>query len=79
MFDGHHTVLPPGFLPETAIHPISVARSDVGEAGDLPHAPSVPRGSTGRRTLRNWYVAAAALARIWRRPNREPFSRLLRS
>src|ERR1700730_4005866 len=60
MFDGHHTVLPPGFLPETAIHPISVARSDVGEAGDLPHAPSVPRGSTGRRTPRNWYVAAAA-------------------
>src|ERR1700682_2341254 len=55
MFDDRHTVLPQGFRPETAIHPV-----DVGEAGDLRDAQSLPRGSTGRRTRRNWYVAVAA-------------------
>src|ERR1700682_5933679 len=55
MFDDRHTVLPQGFRPETAIHPV-----DVGEAGDLRDAQSLPRGSTGLRTRRNWYVAAAA-------------------
>src|SRR5229473_3019081 len=55
MFDDRHTVLPQGTRPETDIHPV-----DVGKAGDLGDAPNVPRGSMGRRTRRNWYVAAAA-------------------
>jgi multidrug efflux system membrane fusion protein len=55
MFDDRHTVLPQGTRPETDIHPV-----DVGKAGDLRDAQSLPRGSTGHRTRRNWYVAAAA-------------------
>src|SRR5712671_2795042 len=55
MFDDRHTVLPQGTRPETDIHPV-----DVGKAGDLRDAQSLPRGSTGLRTRRNWYVAAAA-------------------
>src|SRR5258708_9418395 len=54
MFDDRHTVLPQGTRPETDIHPV-----DVGKAGDLWHAQSLPRGSMGLRTRRNWYVAAA--------------------
>jgi RND family efflux transporter MFP subunit len=60
MFDDRHTVLPQGTLPETDIHPAPVTRSDIGNAGDLRDAQSLPRGPTGRRTRRNWYVAAAA-------------------
>src|SRR5229473_6025971 len=60
MFDDRHTVLPQGTLPETDIHPVPVTRSDIGKAGDLRDAQSLPRGSTGLRTRRNWYVAAAA-------------------
>jgi hypothetical protein len=60
MFDDRHTMLPQGTRPETDIHPVSLTRSDVGKAGDLRDAQSLPRGSTGRRTRRNWYVAAAA-------------------
>jgi hypothetical protein len=85
MFDDRHTVLPQGTRPETDIHPV-----DVGKAGDLRDAQSLPRGSTGLRTRRNWSVAAAAgailvgpasgvLARIRRCPNREPLRRRLRS
>jgi hypothetical protein len=59
MFDDRHTMLPQGALPETDIHPVPVTRSDIGKAGDLRDAPSVPQGSTGLRTRRNWYVAAA--------------------
>src|SRR5260370_17874130 len=55
MFDDRHTLLPQGTRPETDIH-----RVDVGKAGDLRDAQSQPRGSTGPRTQRNWYVAAAA-------------------
>src|SRR5258705_2931217 len=55
MFDDRHTVLPPGTRPDTDIHPV-----DVGKAGDLRDARSLPRGSTGLRTRRNWYAAAAA-------------------
>lgn len=54
MFDDRHTMLPQGTLPETDIHPV-----DVGKAGDLRDAQGLPRGSTGLRTRRNWYVAAA--------------------
>jgi RND family efflux transporter MFP subunit len=60
MFDDRHTVLPQGTLPETDIHPTPVIRSGIGKAGDLRDAQSLPRGSMGRRTRRNWYVAAAA-------------------
>ena len=60
MFDDRHTMLPQGTLPETDIHPVPVTRSDIGKAGDVRDAPSVPQGSTGLRTQRNWYVAAAA-------------------
>jgi multidrug efflux system membrane fusion protein len=60
MLDDRHTMLPPGALPETDIHPVPVSRSEIGNVGDLRDAPSVPQGSTGRRTRRNWYVAAAA-------------------
>src|SRR5260221_4358927 len=60
MFDDRHTALPQGTLLETDIHPVLVTRSDIGKARDLRDAPSVPHGSTGRRTRRNWYVAAAA-------------------
>src|SRR5260370_22820254 len=60
MFDVRHTVLPQGTLPETDIHPAPVTRSDIGKAGDLRDAQSLPRGPMGRRTRRNWYVAAAA-------------------
>ena len=60
MFDDRHTVLPQGTLPETDIHPAPVTRSGIGKAGDLRDAQSLPRGSMGRRTRRNWYVAAAA-------------------
>src|SRR5882724_1447371 len=59
MFDDRHTVLPQGTRPETDIHPV-----DVGKAGDLRNAQGLPRGSTGLRTRRNWYVAAAAGAVI---------------
>src|SRR3981189_1539603 len=55
MFDDRHTMLPQGTRPETDIHPV-----DVGKAGDLRDAQSLPRGSTGLRTRRNWFVAAAA-------------------
>ena len=55
MFDDRHTVLPQATRPETDIQPV-----DVGKAGDLRDAQSLPRGSTGLRTRRNWYVAAAA-------------------
>src|SRR5712675_2824790 len=55
MFDDRHTLLPSGHLLETDIHPV-----DVGKAGDLRDAQSLPRGRTARRTRRNWYVAAAA-------------------
>ena len=55
MLDDRHTVLPQGTRPETDIHPV-----DVGKAADLRDAQSLPRGSMGRRTRRNWYVAAAA-------------------
>jgi hypothetical protein len=55
MFDDRHTVLPQGTRPEADIHPV-----DVGKAGDLRDAQSLPRGSTGLPTRRNWYVAAAA-------------------
>lgn len=54
MSDDRHTVLP------QEIEPVPLTRSDIGKAGDLRDAPSVPRGSMGRRTRRNWYVAAAA-------------------
>src|SRR5258706_513086 len=59
MFD-RHTVLPQASRPETDIHPVPVTRADIGKAGDLRDAPSVPQGSTGRRTRRNWYVGAGA-------------------
>jgi multidrug efflux system membrane fusion protein len=55
MFDDRHTMLPQGTRPETNIHPV-----DVGKAVDLRDAQSLPRSSTGLRTRRNWYVAAAA-------------------
>jgi RND family efflux transporter MFP subunit len=55
MFDDRHTMLPQGTRPESDIHPV-----DVGKAGDLRDAQSLPRGSTGLRTRRNWFVAAAA-------------------
>jgi multidrug efflux system membrane fusion protein len=55
MFDDRHTILPQGTLPKTDIHPV-----DLGKAGDLQDPQSPPRGSTGLRTRRNWYVAAAA-------------------
>src|SRR5882757_8450119 len=54
MLDDRHTVLP------QEIEPVPLTRSDIGKAGDLGDAPNVPRGSMGRRTRRNWYVAAAA-------------------
>src|ERR1700730_9328579 len=60
MFGERHTMLPQGAFPETDIHPVPVTRSEIGNVGDLRDAPSVPQGSTGRRTRRNWYVAAAA-------------------
>src|SRR3981081_695515 len=60
MLGNRHTMLPQGALPETDIHPVPVTRSEIGNVGDLRDAPSVPQGSTGRRTRRNWYVAAAA-------------------
>src|SRR5258708_39335235 len=60
MFDDRHTVLPQGTLPEPDIHPAPVTRSDIGNAGDLRDAQSLPRGPMGRRTRRNWYVAVAA-------------------
>src|SRR5260370_26467278 len=60
MFDDRHTVLPQGTLPDTDIHPVLVTRSGIGKAGDRRDASSVPQGATGRRTRRNWYVAAAA-------------------
>src|SRR5712671_7327969 len=53
MFD--HTMLPQDTIPKTDIHPV-----DVGKAGDLQDPQSLPRDSTGLRTRRNWYVAAAA-------------------
>src|SRR5229473_405137 len=62
MFDDRHTALPQGTLLETDIHPVAVTRSDIGKARDPRDAPSVPQGSAGRRTRRNWYVAAAAAA-----------------
>ena len=55
MFDDRHTMLPQGTLPKTDSHPV-----DVGRAGDLPDAQSLPRGSKGPRIRRNWFVAAAA-------------------
>src|SRR5258705_6685935 len=55
MFDDRHTPLPQGTRPETDIHPV-----DVGRAGDLRDAQSLPRGSKGPRIWRNWFVAAAA-------------------
>src|SRR5258707_12812411 len=60
MFDDRHTALPQGTLLEIDIHPVPVTRSDIGKAGDLRDAPSVPQGSAGRRTRRNGYVMAAA-------------------
>jgi RND family efflux transporter MFP subunit len=60
LIDDRHTTLPQGTLPETDIHSVPVTRSDIGKAGDVRDAPSVPQGSTGLRTQRNWYVAAAA-------------------
>src|SRR5712675_3397813 len=60
MFDDRHTVLPQGTLPETDNHTVPVTRSDIGNAGDLRDAQSLPRGPMGRRTRRNWYVAVAA-------------------
>ena len=54
MLDDRHTVLP------QEIEPVPLTRSDIGKAGDLRDAQSLPRGSMGRRTRRNWYVAAAA-------------------
>src|SRR6266849_2935226 len=60
MFDDRHTALPQGTLLETDIHPVPVTRSDIGKARDLRDTPSVPQGSAGRRTRRNWYVMAAA-------------------
>ena len=60
MFGERHTMLPQGAFPETDIHPVPVTRSEIGNVGDLRDAPSVPQGSTGRRTRRNWYMAAAA-------------------
>jgi RND family efflux transporter MFP subunit len=60
MLGNRHTMLPQGALPETDIHPVPVTRSEIGNVGDLRDAPSVPQGSTGRRTRRNWYVAVAA-------------------
>src|SRR5260370_20137821 len=60
MFDDRHTVLPQGTLPETDIHPAPVTRSDIGNAGDLRDAQSLPRRPMGHRTRRNWYAAAAA-------------------
>ena len=54
MLDDRHTLLP------QEIEPVPLTRSDIGKAGDLRDAPNVPRGSMGRRTRRNWYVAAAA-------------------
>jgi multidrug efflux system membrane fusion protein len=56
MLDDRHTVLP----LEIDIHPYPESRSDIGKAGDPRDAPNVPQGSTGRRTRRNWYLAAAA-------------------
>jgi len=56
MLDDRHTVLP------QEIEPVPLTRSDIGKAGDLRDAPNVPRGSMGRRTRRNWYVAGAASA-----------------
>ena len=55
MFDDGHTMLPQSTRPETDIHPV-----DVGRAGDLRDAQSLPRGSKGPRIRRNWSVAAAA-------------------
>jgi RND family efflux transporter MFP subunit len=60
MFDDRETALPQGTLLETDIHSVSVARSDIGNAGNLRDAQSLPRGPMGLRTRRNWYVAAAA-------------------
>src|SRR5260221_70252 len=60
MFDDRHTALPQGTLLETDIHPIPLTRSDIGKAGDLRDASSVPQGSAGRRTRRNGYMMAAA-------------------
>src|SRR5258707_15088104 len=60
MFDDRHTVLPQGTLPETDDHTVPVTRSDIGNAANLRDAQSLPRGPMGRRTRRNWYVAAAA-------------------
>src|SRR3981189_1476151 len=54
MLDDRHTMLP------QEIEPVPLTRSDIGKAGDLGDAPNVLRGSMGRRTRRNWYVAAAA-------------------
>jgi multidrug efflux system membrane fusion protein len=54
MLVDRHTVLP------QEIEPVPLTRSDIGKAGDLRDAPNVPRGSMGRRTRRNWHVAAAA-------------------
>ena len=56
MLDDRHTVLP------QEIEPVPLTRSDIGKAGDRRDAPNVPRGSMGRRTRRNWYVAGAASA-----------------
>src|SRR5258708_6923617 len=55
-----HTVFRRGTRPEPDIDPAPVTRSDIGNAGDLRDAQSLPQGSKGRRTRRNWYVAAAA-------------------
>jgi multidrug efflux system membrane fusion protein len=55
MFDDRHTMLPEASRPETDVHPV-----DVGKAGDIRDTQSLRRGSTGLRTRRNWYVAAAA-------------------
>src|SRR6266849_10901316 len=60
MFDDRHTALPQGTLPETDNHTVPVTRSDIGNAGNLRDAQSLPRGPMGRRTRRNGYVAAAA-------------------
>jgi multidrug efflux system membrane fusion protein len=60
MLGNRHTMLPQGALPETDLYPVPVTRSEIGNVGDLRDAPSVPQGSTGRRTRRNWYVAVAA-------------------
>src|SRR5260370_27540443 len=60
MFDDRHTALPQGTLLETDIHPGPGTRSDMGKARDLRDARSVPQGSAGRRTRRDWAVMAAA-------------------